>query len=128
MFVVSLPIEDRARSHDFYRALGLRPVGPLAEDGLPEPLQFDVAEGARLMLIPKGGFGWVTGNRPLAHHGTSECLLNLSAPSEEAVEDLVRRAQEAGAELITKPGHQPWGYAAVFADPDGHAWMITVAP
>ncbi|MCP3805206.1 VOC family protein [Allokutzneria sp. A3M-2-11 16] len=128
MFIVSLPIEDRARSHGFYRAIGLHPVGPLAEDGLPEPLQFDLAEGARLMLIPQGGFGWVTGGRPLAPRGSTECLLSLSATSEEALQDLVRRAQEAGAELISKPEHQPWGYTAVFADPDGHAWMITVAP
>ncbi|SDM17067.1 VOC family protein [Allokutzneria albata] len=128
MFIVSLPIEDRSRSHAFYRSLGLRPVGPLAEDGLPEPLQFDLSEGARLMLVPKGGFGWVTGNRPVAPHGTSECLLGLSAPSEDALDDLVHRAQQAGAELVMKPAHRPWGYTAVVADPDDHAWMITVVP
>lgn len=49
--IVSLPIADRRVSHDFYRAaLGLAAVGEVAEDGLPEPLQFEVNEGLRLML------------------------------------------------------------------------------
>ncbi|WP_246843478.1 VOC family protein [Allokutzneria sp. NRRL B-24872] len=128
MFIVSLPIQDRARSHRFYRGLGLTPVGPLAEDGLPEPLQFDLAEGARLMLVPQDGFRWVLGGRPLAPSGSTECLLNLSTASPEALDDLIRRAAEAGADLIVEPAHQPWGYAAVFTDPDGHAWMVTTAP
>ncbi|GAA4006080.1 VOC family protein [Allokutzneria multivorans] len=128
MFIVSLPIQDRARSHRFYRALGLTAVGPLAEDGLPEPLQFDLAEAARLMLVPQDGFRWVLGGRPLAPEGSTECLLNLSAISTEALDDLIRRAREAGATVIVEPAQQPWGYSAVFTDPDGHAWMVTATP
>ncbi len=32
----------------------------------------------------------------------------------------------AGATVVTPPGAQPWGYSAVFADPDQHTWMVTV--
>lgn len=60
--VVSLPIEDRRTSFAFYRdGLGFDAVGEPAEDGVPEPLQFAVNDGLRLMLIPTGGFGWVIG-------------------------------------------------------------------
>jgi uncharacterized protein len=39
--VVTLPTADRRRSFDFYRhGLGFEPVGDLADDGVPEPLQF----------------------------------------------------------------------------------------
>ena len=52
---VALPIADRRRAHDFYAAaLGLEPVGPIASDGLPEPLMFVVNGHLRLVLIPTG--------------------------------------------------------------------------
>ena len=38
---------------------------------------------------------------------------------------LNKGAHQAGAEVVTEPGRQPWGYADAFADPDGHVWMVT---
>ncbi|MGI5118030.1 VOC family protein [Marinactinospora thermotolerans] len=32
-----------------------------------------------------------------------------------------------GGEVISEPGHRPWGYAVTLADPDGHVWQITAA-
>ena len=122
--VVSLPTGDRRRSYDFYRdGLGFEPIGEPADDGVPEPLQFVVNDGLRLMLIPTGGFGWVIGDRTV-HTGGGECLLGLAAASETAVDELVEAAQRAGAAVVTAPTRQPWGYTAVFADPDGHLWMV----
>ncbi|PRX99513.1 VOC family protein [Allonocardiopsis opalescens] len=127
--VVSLPVADRRRSFRFYRdGLGLDPVGEPAEDGVPEPLQFAVNDGLRLMLIPTGGFGWVIGGREVARPGSSECVIGVGAGSETAVDRLVERARQAGAEIVTEPGAQPWGYAGAFADPDGHVWMVTPHP
>lgn len=124
--VVSLPIEDRRTSFAFYRdGLGFDAVGEPAEDGVPEPLQFAVNDGLRLMLIPTGGFGWVIGDHEVAPRGRSECILGLGAGTDEGVDDLVERAHQAGAEIVTEPGQQPWGYTGAFADPDGHVWMVT---
>jgi Acyl-CoA dehydrogenase, C-terminal domain len=54
--IISLPIADRRTSFVFYRdGLGLDPVGDPADDGVPEPLQFDLNEGVRIMLVPTGG-------------------------------------------------------------------------
>jgi uncharacterized protein len=53
--VVALPTEDRQRSFNFYaEGLGLEPIGEAAEDGIPEPLQFVLNQGVRLMLVPTG--------------------------------------------------------------------------
>lgn len=124
--VVSLPIEDRARSFRFYRdVLGLEAFGELADDGVPEPLQFALAEGVSLMLVPTGGFGWVVG-RELAPPGTSEVLLSRSLSSPAEVDDLLARAVAAGATVVAPAEAKPWGYCAVFADPDQHAWMVAV--
>ena len=129
MIVVCLPVAERRRAHAFYRdALGLEAIGAPASDGVPEPLQFALAEGVRLMLIPTGGFGWVVGDRDVAPPEQSECLLSRSAEDDAEVRVVIDKAVAAGAEPVTAPGRQPWGYAGAFADPDGHVWMVTSAP
>jgi uncharacterized protein len=127
--VIALPIADRPRSFAFYRdGLGLEPVGEPAEDGVPEPLQFALNDGVRVMLIPTGGFDWITGDHDVAPRGTSECVLSLSAETDTEVDATIRRAHDAGAAIVTEPARQPWGYAGAFADPDGHLWMVTSDP
>lgn len=126
--IVSLPIGDRRTSYRFYQdALGFDAVGEPAEDGVPEPLQLAVNDGTRIMLIPTGGFGWVIGRHDVAPRGTSECIVTLGADTPADVDSVLKRAREAGAEIIAEPVQQPWGYSGVFADPDGHLWMITAA-
>ena len=57
---VGLPIADRRRAADFYRAfLQSDPFGAIADDGLPEPLQFRVNTDTTILLIPSTGFNWV---------------------------------------------------------------------
>lgn len=91
---VSLPIADRATSYHFYRdGLGLDAVGELADDGLPEPLQFVVNDGLRLMLVPTGGFGWVIGRHEVAARGQSECVLSLGVASSSEADAIVERAR-----------------------------------
>src|SRR3954463_16646538 len=84
-FALALPIADRRTAYDFYRsALHLTAVGPLAEDGIPEPLQFALARGANLVLVPTEGFGWVTADHEVVEPGQSECVLThvVSTPTE----------------------------------------------
>lgn len=120
--VVSLPIADRRTAHAFYTAvLGVDAFGEPADDGVPEPLQFALNEGVHLMLVPRGGFGWVIGANEVAPNGSTECVLGLSGD----VDALLERAQAAGATIVTAAAQQPWGYSGTFADPDGHLWMVS---
>jgi uncharacterized protein len=124
--IICLPTADRRTSFEFYRnALGLEPIGELADDGVPEPLQFVVNDGLRIMFIPTGGFGWITGEHDVAAPGSSECVLSITATGESGVDEVLERARLAGAEIVTEPGNQDWGYAGAFADPDRHVWMVT---
>ncbi|MBO8188524.1 VOC family protein [Streptomyces spirodelae] len=122
---VSLPVADRMAAYTFYRdGLGLEAVGKLAEDGVPEPLRFVVNEGLRLMLIPTGGFDWITGDHSVAGPEQSECVLAVPVAEERDVDETMARAVRAGAREISAPARQPWGYTGAFADPDGHIWLI----
>lgn len=123
--VVSLPIADRRASFVFYRdGLGFDPEGEPAPDGIPEPLQFVLNDGVRVMLVPTVGFGWIIGDHDVAPSGCSECVLSLGKESDQSVDEMIQRALEAGAAIVTAPGRQPWGYAGALADPDGHVWMV----
>ncbi len=76
--VVSLPIADGPTSFAFYReGLGLDAIGEPAEDGVPEPLQFALNDGVRLMLVPTGGSGWITGDHEVARAGTANVSSSL---------------------------------------------------
>ena len=103
-------------------------MGEVADDGVPEPLQFVLNDGVRLMLIPTGGFGWVIGDHEVAPPKQSECIMNLEAATTAGVDEIVERAHRAGAEIVTAPAQQPWGYAGAFVDPDGHLWMVSSGP
>jgi hypothetical protein len=127
---ISLATADRTRSLAFYRdGLGLEPFGPLADDGVPEPLQLRLASNVSLMLIPTGGFGWVAGEDRVAPPGASECVLSLYVPDEGIVRARFDAALVAGGSVVYEPSQQHWGaFAAQVADPDGHLWMILVPP
>ena len=122
---VCLPIKNRQVSHAFYTALGFKTVGKLGDDGLPEPLQFEISVGLRAMLIPTRGFGWVIGGRKRSPRGTHECQVLIGLATDAAVDKLMRRAQDAGAKIVFEAGNQEWGYAGAFTDPDGHMWQVS---
>jgi predicted lactoylglutathione lyase len=128
-FVIALPIADRVRSLAFYtEGLGLEAVGEPADDGVPEPLQLRLGADVHLMLIPRGGFGWVTAPHETVEPGTSECLLGWSVPTEAEVHAAVDRARAAGATVLVEPEAKPWAFTALFADPDGHLWQVDAPP
>jgi uncharacterized glyoxalase superfamily protein PhnB len=77
------------------------------------------------MLVPTVGFGWVIGDHEVARREHNECVFSVGTETEAGVDEVVKRAHQAGAEIVTEPGRQPWGYAGAFADPDGHIWMVT---
>jgi uncharacterized glyoxalase superfamily protein PhnB len=127
---ISLATADRRRSLAFYRdGLGLEAFGPLADDGIPEPLQVRLGSSVSLMLIPTGGFGRVAGEDRVAPSGANECVLCVYAPDEDAVRVRYAAALAAGGTSVYEPAQQDWNaFAAQVDDPDGHLWMILVQP
>src|SRR3954447_24843432 len=107
---ISLATADRSRSLAFYRdGLGLEAFGPLADDGVPEPLQLRLASNVSLMLIPSGGFGWVAGEDRVAPPGVTECVLSVYASDADAVRTRYEAAVAAGGTTVYEPSHRNWG-------------------
>jgi uncharacterized glyoxalase superfamily protein PhnB len=55
-------------------------------------------------------------------------VISIAASTHTDVDEILERARRTGADIVTEPGQQPWGYAGSFADPDGHMWMVTSEP
>lgn len=120
--LITLGVEDIARSRSFYERLGWSGEG--GEGGSPVFIQ---AGGLVLGLWgrtelatdsaaqDRGGWGGIT----LAH--------NVRSASE--VDAVIDEARTAGAEILREPAETFWGgYNALFADPDGHRWEIAHNP
>ena len=126
---ISLATGDRSRSLAFYRdGLGLEAFGPVADDGVPEPLQLRLASNVSLMLIPTGGFGWVAGEDRVALRARPSAC----SPSTSMMRTPCGRATRPPSSLVdpasTSPRSGSGELAAQVADPDGHLWMILVPP
>src|SRR5688500_7363794 len=107
---ISLYTTDRLRSLAVYRdGLGLEAFGPLADDGVPEPLQLRLGSNVSLMLIPTGGFGWVAGEDRVVPPGANECVLSLYVADEDAVRARYEAARAAGGSGVYAPAPQHWG-------------------
>ncbi len=117
--IVTLGVQDVARSARFYEALGWEKTA----SSVDEIVWFrtadsylglfgwrDLAEDAQLIEPSRGSFGGVT--------------LAINVESVDLVDAALDEAIAAGATLL-KPGtHFEFGYAGYFADPDGHPWEV----
>ena len=122
--IVTLGVEDVARSVAFYEALGWR----RASSSMDEIAWFqtadswlglfgrnDLAADANLTASP-------------ARDQFRDVTLAINVESAAAVDGALAEAIAAGGSLL-KPGTDlPFGYGGYFADPDGHAWEICYNP
>lgn len=117
--IVTLGVQDVARSARFYEALGWEKTA----SSMDEIVWFrtadtylgvwgwrDLAEDAQLFEPTRGSFGGIT--------------LAINVETAEMVDEALDDAVAAGGSLL-KPGTDlPFGYGGYFADPDGHAWEV----
>ena len=126
MTIITLGVHDIRKSVAFYEALGFARKAKASGDAIAF---FDtgastlalfpwdkLADDAKLPAQP----------RPQAFRGSA---LGWNCRSPEEVDAVLAFAVSCGATLL-KPAHQTnyGGYSGYFADLDGHAWDVVVAP
>lgn len=123
--LITLGVRDLKRSVAFYRdGLGW----PLSESTSGDSVAFFRTGGTILAL-----FGWndlaADATVPADGSGFRGVTFAYNAPSREAVDAALAKAEAAGAKIVKPAQEVFWGgYNGYFADPDGHLWEVAWNP
>ena len=117
---IMLGVADLARAKAFY-ADGL---GCVIEKDYPKFVAIRLGEGSSsLALYPREAAAQDAGvsSEGSGFRGVS---FHYITPSRDAVDELLRKAEAAGAEIVKPAQAFPWGYSGYFSDPDGNLWKV----
>lgn len=121
MIFVNLPVQDLAKSVDFFTRLGFTFNRQFTDENATCMV---VSEQACVMLVVRPFFATFT-TKDLADSTTqTEAILAVSAESREEVDTLVDRALALGGSVVKEPMDQGVMYGRSFYDLDGHAWEV----
>jgi uncharacterized protein len=119
---VNLPVKDLKRSIDFFTQLGFS-----------FNLQF-TDEKAACLIINEGSIYAMLLTEPMFRNftkkeiadatKTTEVLIAIDIETKEKVDELVKKAAEAGGSIYADAQDHGWMYQHGFADPDGHQWEL----
>ena len=122
--IVTLGVDNLARSKAFYEALGWEVAGTVGD----EICWFRTAD-SYLGLFDRESLARDAGLRsePTAEFGGITLAINVE--SEAAVDAAFDAAAGAGARILKPAEATDWGgYSGYFADPDGHPWEVAYNP
>lgn len=119
---VNLPVKELKRSIDFFTHLGFSFNQQFTDDKAACLVINDGSIYAMLLTEPM--FKTFTKKEIADASKTTEVLIAIDADSREQVDQLVKKAVEAGGSIYTEPADHGWMYQHSFADPDGHQWEI----
>ncbi len=117
--MITVPVADRARSRVFYaEGLGWEPL--IDEQDV---LMFRVGDRVVLSLWDLASFAAEVGP-PRDGAGVPPLTIAHNVASDDAVDDVLRTALAAGAEVSPAERRAWGGYSGYFADPDGYRWEV----
>jgi predicted lactoylglutathione lyase len=120
--LITLGVADVKRSRAFYEQLGWQ--GQEVE----ETVLFQVG-GIALVLWARDKLALDCGLHDEQAGGFSGIVVVHNVRSEAEVAEVITSAERAGATVTRQAARTTYGgYAAVFTDPDGHAWEIAHNP
>lgn len=122
--LITLGVSDLPRSRAFYE----QGLGWKASSASVGDVVFFQLGGMVLSLYPKH---LLAEDAHLENngHGFGGIALAYNAPSKEAVDVVLLKAQAAGAKLLKPAQDAFWGgYSGYFADPDGYPWEVAWNP
>jgi uncharacterized protein len=121
MIFVNLPVKDLSASRGFFEALGFTIDEQFSDD---KAACVALADNIFVMLLREEFFRtFILGDVADASQAT-EVLTCVSAQSRQEVDDLVRKAIEAGGKPWKDSFAEGPMYGGSFQDLDGHVWEV----
>jgi catechol 2,3-dioxygenase-like lactoylglutathione lyase family enzyme len=120
--VVTLGVQNLARSRTFYEALGFRPSSSSNESIVFVDAGVVLALYRRKLLADDA-------NIPSEGSGFGGVTLARNVRSKAEVDAALEVAKKAGAAILKPAQEAFWGgYSGYFADPDGYPWEVAYNP
>ena len=116
--LVNLPVDDLAKSVEFFSKLGFTPDPP---NGQPST-RLAIGEGCAVVLHERVTFENYT-NAPVADGGR-EVIVGVSVEERAEVDNLTDRAVAGGATDLGPAQDNGFLYMRGFRDLDGHQWSF----
>ncbi len=121
---LNLPVKDIKKSKEFFAKLGFSfdtEHGNSDHSGC-----FMIGDDKfHVLLFPEDTFKGFTKNELVDTSKTTEVLISLGAETREGVDEIARKALEAGGKVYSGPAEtQGWMYGCGFEDLDGHRWNV----
>lgn len=118
---LNLAVNDLNRSIEFFTKLGYS-FNPKFTD--EKATCMIISDNIFVMLLTRPFFQTFTNKEIIDAHKAVECSIALSAESREAVNDMVAKAEAAGATIPNPASDYGFMYQHSFEDLDGHHWEI----
>jgi uncharacterized protein len=128
--LVTLGVGDLDRAVVFYRdGLGLPTQGIVGTEFEHGAVAFfDLENGLKLALWPRASLAHDSG-LPETPASSTDFSLGHNVNSRREVDEAMRNAEQAGADIVKRAHETFWGgYAGYFRDPDGHLWEVAWNP
>ncbi|MFI5304672.1 MAG: VOC family protein [Nitrospiria bacterium] len=128
--VITIGVEDLERSLVFYRdGLGFPTQGIVGKEFEYGAVAFfELQSNVILAIWPRESISRDTGI-PLSPPNPIEFTLGHNVDSKEEVDEIMKQARTAGANIVKPANHTFWGgYSGYFQDPDRHLWEIAWNP
>ncbi|WP_078427365.1 VOC family protein [Alkalihalobacterium alkalinitrilicum] len=123
--IITLGTKNIVRSHAFFKSLGFD-TSIRGTEANPDIIFFK-NEGTRIALYPIEELAKDVNqdHPPEIANGFSGITLAYNAKSKEEVDQIIKRAELAGAVIQKHPQATDWGgYGGYFTDLDGYYWEI----
>lgn len=126
--LVTLGVRNMEKALLFYRAVGFKTY---INEKSP-PIVFFDNEGSKLELYPLGELAKdidADNPPPLSPGGFSGITLACNTKSKLEVDEVMKKAEAAGARIVKQPQSLFWGgYGGYFIDLDGYYWEVAYGP
>ncbi len=118
---VNLSVRDLEKSKEFFTALGFTFNPKFTDD---KAACMVISDKAYVMLLSEPFFRGFTKNEPCDTSRATEALLAVSCSSKAEVDQMVRKAIDAGGRHAMDAMDHGFMYGWSFYDVDGHHWEV----
>ena len=118
---VNLPVKDLNKSKEFFARLGFSFNEQFTDD---KAACLVIGENIFAMLLREEFFKTFTKKEIADAKKTTEALIAIDAESRQQVDDMIKKAAEAGGSIYRDAEDHGWMYGHGFADLDGHQWEV----